>query len=45
MGARGHPEGDGERVTLTDFVTGVVSVVDTVTGGADVASGYGHPSV
>ncbi|SCL26739.1 Oxidoreductase family, NAD-binding Rossmann fold [Micromonospora rhizosphaerae] len=41
MGTRGHLEGDGERITLTDFVTSEVSVIDVVGGGADAGSGHG----
>jgi predicted dehydrogenase len=41
MGTRGHLEGDGEHVTLTDFVTGQVSTLDTRAGGADAGSGHG----
>ncbi|MCW3819227.1 Gfo/Idh/MocA family oxidoreductase [Micromonospora sp. DR5-3] len=41
MGTRGYLEGDGERVTLTDFVTGETSTLDTAAGGADAGSGHG----
>ncbi|MFS8478093.1 MAG: Gfo/Idh/MocA family oxidoreductase [Micromonosporaceae bacterium] len=41
MGTRGYLEGDGERVTVTDFVTGKVSTMDVVGGGADAGSGHG----
>jgi len=41
MGTRGFVEGDGERITVTDFVTGAVSTVDTNRAGPDAASGHG----
>jgi predicted dehydrogenase len=41
MGTRGYAEGDGERITVTDFVTGSVSTVDATVGGADAGGGHG----
>ncbi|MBO4207194.1 Gfo/Idh/MocA family protein [Micromonospora echinofusca] len=41
MGTRGHLEGDGERVTHTDFVTGRTRTVEVAASGADAGSGHG----
>lgn len=41
MGTHGYLEGDGERVTVTNFVTGAETTVDATAGGADAASGHG----
>ncbi|MGC5022023.1 Gfo/Idh/MocA family protein [Micromonospora sp. DT47] len=41
MGTRGYLEGDGERITVTDFVTGRTTTVDATAGGADAGSGHG----
>ncbi|PZF90119.1 Gfo/Idh/MocA family protein [Micromonospora deserti] len=41
MGTHGYLEGDGETVTLTDFVTGATVTTDTRAGGADAGSGHG----
>jgi predicted dehydrogenase len=42
MGTRGHLDGDGQHITHTDFVTGKVSIVDTLANaGADAAGGHG----
>ena len=41
MGTRGYLEGDGERITLTDFVTGRTSTMHVAAGGADAGSGHG----
>ena len=40
MGTRGFLDSDGERLTVTDFVTGHVESVDLVSNGAD--GGEGH---
>ena len=40
MGTRGFLEGDGQQLTLTDFVTGQVESFDLVDGG--VGAGGGH---
>jgi predicted dehydrogenase len=41
MGTRGFLEGDGERLTVTDFVTGRTESVDVTTaGGADAGGGH-----
>ena len=37
MGTRGFLDGDGERVTVTDFVTGEVSAAGVTDGGGDAA--------
>ncbi|SCL21877.1 Oxidoreductase family, C-terminal alpha/beta domain [Micromonospora pallida] len=41
MGTHGYLEGDGEQVTVTDFVTGGTVTTDTRGGGADAGSGHG----
>jgi predicted dehydrogenase len=41
MGTHGYLEGDGEQVTVTDFVTGTSVTTDTRGGGADAGSGHG----
>lgn len=41
MGTHGYLEGDGEQVTVTDFVTGETVTTDTRGGGADAGSGHG----
>ncbi|MDH6464172.1 putative dehydrogenase [Micromonospora sp. A200] len=41
MGTHGYLEGDGERVTVTDFVSGRTVATDTRDGGADAAAGHG----
>ncbi|MEU9508015.1 Gfo/Idh/MocA family oxidoreductase [Micromonospora sp. NPDC048170] len=41
MGTHGYLEGDGEQVTVTDFVTGATVDTDTRGGGADAGSGHG----
>ncbi|SCL45147.1 Oxidoreductase family, NAD-binding Rossmann fold [Micromonospora citrea] len=41
MGTHGFLEGDGEQVTVTDFVTGSTVTTDTRGGGADAGSGHG----
>jgi predicted dehydrogenase len=41
MGTRGYLEGDGERITVTDFTTGKVSTMDIMASGADAGSGHG----
>jgi predicted dehydrogenase len=40
MGTRGFLEGDGERLTLTDFVTGLSDSVELAGGGADAGAGH-----
>jgi predicted dehydrogenase len=41
MGTRGFLDGDGERLTVTDFVTGTAESVDaTAAGGADAGGGH-----
>src|SRR5262249_9577746 len=40
MGPRGFLDSDGERLTLTDFVTGHVESVDLVSGRADDGGGH-----
>jgi predicted dehydrogenase len=40
MGTRGFLEGDGKRLTLTDFVTGKVESFDPVDIGVDVGDGH-----
>ncbi len=40
MGTRGFLDGDGERLTFTDFVTGQVESIDPVGGGADAGGGH-----
>ena len=40
MGTRGFLEGDGERVTVTDFVTGRVDSILTAGDGGDAAGGH-----
>jgi predicted dehydrogenase len=40
MGTRGFLEGDGNRLTLTDFVTGQVESFDPVDTGSDVGDGH-----
>jgi hypothetical protein len=41
MGTRGFLEGDGQRLTLTEFVTGEVEPYDLVDNGRDAADGHG----
>ncbi|MET8307816.1 Gfo/Idh/MocA family oxidoreductase [Micromonospora sp. NPDC005173] len=41
MGTHGYLEGDGEQVTVTDFVTGATVTTDTRGGGADAGTGHG----
>ncbi|MFI7519736.1 Gfo/Idh/MocA family protein [Micromonospora globbae] len=41
MGTHGYLEGDGEQVSVTDFVTGATVTTDTRGGGADAGSGHG----
>lgn len=41
FGTQGYLDGDGERVTLHDFVTGEVSVHHIPSDGQDVAAGHG----
>ncbi|MGN9777183.1 Gfo/Idh/MocA family protein [Micromonospora sp. H33] len=41
MGTHGYLEGDGETVSVTDFVTGATVTSDTRAGGADAGSGHG----
>ncbi|MFE9957127.1 hypothetical protein [Micromonospora sp. NPDC005299] len=41
MGSHGYLDGDGEQVTVTDFVTGRTVTTDTRAGGADAGSGHG----
>ena len=40
MGTRGFLEGDGQHLTLTDFVTGEVESFDLVVGGGGAAGGH-----
>ena len=40
MGTRGFLDGDGERLTLTDFVTGRVESVDVPGSGMDAGGGH-----
>jgi predicted dehydrogenase len=40
MGTRGFLDGDGERLTRTDFVTGRAESVDVVGSGGDAAGGH-----
>jgi predicted dehydrogenase len=40
MGTRSFLDGDGQRVTLTDFVTGEVEVFDLSANGADAGGGH-----
>jgi hypothetical protein len=40
MGVRGCLDGDGERITLTDFVTGKVESIELAGSGADAGSGH-----
>jgi len=40
MGTRGFLEGDGKRLTLTDFVTREVESFDVVDAGVDAADGH-----
>lgn len=41
MGTRGYLDGDGERITVTDFVTGRTETSQVGLAGADAASGHG----
>ena len=41
MGTRGFLEGDGTRLTITDFVTGEVESLDLVDTRADAEDGHG----
>ena len=41
MGTRGFLEGEGQRLTLTDFVTGEVESFDLVHTGVDAGDGHG----
>jgi predicted dehydrogenase len=41
MGSRGHLDGDGEQITVTDFVTGGTKTVRVGPVGADAAAGHG----
>jgi predicted dehydrogenase len=40
MGTHGFLDGDGERITVTDFVTGRVDSIDLVGSGADAGGGH-----
>ena len=40
MGTRGFLDGDGERLTFTDFITGQVESIDVVSGRADAGGGH-----
>jgi predicted dehydrogenase len=40
MGTRGFLEGDGEQLTVTDFVTGAAAAVDIAGSGGDAAGGH-----
>jgi predicted dehydrogenase len=40
MGTGGFLDGDGERITLTDFVTGAVESIDLAGSGADAGGGH-----
>jgi predicted dehydrogenase len=40
MGTRGYLDGDGRRLTLSDFVTGQVESFDMLGGGADAGGGH-----
>jgi predicted dehydrogenase len=40
MGTRGFLDGDGQRLTLTDFVTGTVESIDIDGSGPDAAGGH-----
>jgi len=40
MGTRGFLEGDGQHLTLTDFVTGEVEYLDLINGGIGAAGGH-----
>jgi hypothetical protein len=40
MGTRGFLDSDGQRLTLTDFVTGHVESIDLVSGRADDGGGH-----
>jgi predicted dehydrogenase len=41
FGTRGYLDGDGERVTVTDFLTETTETIEVPSGGSDAATGHG----